>query len=222
VNRGDVVSGTGVTAGTLVQYVTGLTTIVLDQNATVAPGTTLTFTPWGSNAIRRPGFHWRDRRGPMRFGHFTSCDLTGVGDNNDFVARWALSHAGYDGVLAYVRTSDLNEGLWVGSLLDGLPRQIPTYRRRSSFWSNPKQGDINYLTTDESLYTYNSTAAAFQSYIKRTIGTAAGDLIYYTASDTPARLAIGSSRKVLMVVSGAPSWQTPDIDMVGHFLTMGG
>jgi hypothetical protein len=206
VNRGDLVSGAGVTAGTIVQYVTGLTTIVLDQNATVVVGTTLTFTPWGNNTIRRPGFHWRERRGPVRMGQFASCDLTGAGDSADFYARWALSHASYDGVLAYVRTADLDEGLWLGNACDGQVRQIPMYRRRSSFWTNPKQGDLNYLTSDESLYTYNSTAAAFQSYVKRSIGTAAGDLIKYTASDTPARLGIGSAGQVLTVVAGAPAW----------------
>lgn len=40
-------------------------------------------------------------------------------------------------------------------------------------------------------------------------GTTAGDLDYYTAATTKARIAIGSAGQVLTVASGIPSWATP-------------
>lgn len=42
--------------------------------------------------------------------------------------------------------------------------------------------------------------------IPKSLGTAAGDIIYYTASGTPARLAKGSNGQVLKLVSGLPAW----------------
>jgi hypothetical protein len=44
--------------------------------------------------------------------------------------------------------------------------------------------------------------------IQPTIFDAAGDLLYATAADTPARLAIGSTGQVLKVSGGLPSWGT--------------
>jgi hypothetical protein len=40
-------------------------------------------------------------------------------------------------------------------------------------------------------------------------GTTAGDVDYYTAATTKARIGIGSTGQVLTVNSGIPSWQTP-------------
>jgi hypothetical protein len=45
--------------------------------------------------------------------------------------------------------------------------------------------------------------------IQPTIFDAAGDLLYATAADTPARLPIGSSSQVLTVSGGVPTWSTP-------------
>ncbi len=44
--------------------------------------------------------------------------------------------------------------------------------------------------------------------IQPTIFDAAGDMLYATAADTPARLAIGSSAQVLTVSGGVPAWAT--------------
>lgn len=44
--------------------------------------------------------------------------------------------------------------------------------------------------------------------IPKSLGTAVGDIIYYSASGTPARLAIGSSNQILKVVNGVPAWAT--------------
>ena len=47
-------------------------------------------------------------------------------------------------------------------------------------------------------------------YIPKSIGTAAGDIIYWSASGTPARLAKGSDGQVLKLSSGIPSWGTDE------------
>ena len=44
--------------------------------------------------------------------------------------------------------------------------------------------------------------------IPKSIGTAAGDIIYWSASGTPARLAKGSDGQALVLASGVPSWGT--------------
>lgn len=46
------------------------------------------------------------------------------------------------------------------------------------------------------------------TYIKKSIGTAAGDIIYWSASGTPVRLAKGSDGQVLKLASGVPTWGT--------------
>jgi hypothetical protein len=45
--------------------------------------------------------------------------------------------------------------------------------------------------------------------IQPTIFDATGDLLYASAADTPARLAIGTSNQVLTVSGGVPTWVTP-------------
>lgn len=52
-----------------------------------------------------------------------------------------------------------------------------------------------------------ATASA-DDYIAKSIGTAAGDIIYWTGSGTPARLAKGSNGQVLTLANGVPSWAT--------------
>jgi hypothetical protein len=44
--------------------------------------------------------------------------------------------------------------------------------------------------------------------IPKSIGTAAGDIIYWSAASTPARLAKGTDGQVLKMVSGVPAWST--------------
>jgi hypothetical protein len=246
VNRGDVVSGTGVTAGTRVQYVRSTTAITLDQVATVPGGTTISFDPPSTSAIHRPNFRYKDRRWE-KIGRFSSCGaptsqavnncsgvpypgttVTTTGDfiaarirpgmrltdasgttnirantqvsqvvdattltvdqplnnvagfgpetitfeasENDLEARYDALHEGSNSaVFGFVQSGDLDDGMWVRNISDKQFRQLPYYRRRPSFFANPMQGDLNYLTSDESLYTYNYTAAAWQSYVKDTI-----------------------------------------------------
>ena len=45
--------------------------------------------------------------------------------------------------------------------------------------------------------------------IPKSVGQAAGDLIYFTGASVPVRLPIGSNGQVLTLSGGVPSWQTP-------------
>jgi hypothetical protein len=46
-------------------------------------------------------------------------------------------------------------------------------------------------------------------FINNTLTTTTGDIIYASAANTPARLAIGSTSQVLTVSGGVPTWATP-------------
>jgi hypothetical protein len=82
-------------------------------------------------------------------------------------------------------------------------------------WTTPddtdlvKDGAAAIRTLGSSIDTtvFNNAGAAIQ----KSIVDAAGDLIYATADDTPARLAIGTAGQVLQVNSGAtaPEWAAP-------------
>ena len=50
------------------------------------------------------------------------------------------------------------------------------------------------------------------TYIKKSIGTAAGDIIYWSAASTPVRLAKGSNGQVLKLANGVPIWGTDNND----------
>jgi len=54
-----------------------------------------------------------------------------------------------------------------------------------------------------------TTATASSTYIPKTLTTTTGDIIYASAANTPARLAIGSTDQVLKVTGGIPAWATP-------------
>jgi len=58
--------------------------------------------------------------------------------------------------------------------------------------------------------TYDSAGNIIAStYIKKSLGTAKGDILYWSAKDTPTKLAVGSSGQVLTVnSSGVPAWST--------------
>ena len=58
--------------------------------------------------------------------------------------------------------------------------------------------------------------------IAKSIGTTKGDMIYYTASSSPARLGIGTTGQVLKVSSsGIPAWENDNAATLGHTLTIG-
>lgn len=211
INRGDSVTD-GITT-TRVQYVTSTTTLVTEDALTVAPLTTIVFTPAGMNIAFKPNFKLRQKRSD-RVPTWSTCDLTGAGDKNDFYARTILSQPLYGGVLGYVASGDLDEGLWLTNSNDNQPRSIPMYRRRTSFWSSPKDGDLNYLTSNDSLHTYSDAGAEWkQVFSLLRLSTAAGDLPYYSATSTPARLAhVGSANRVLRT-TGASTFGWGQVDL---------
>ena len=43
--------------------------------------------------------------------------------------------------------------------------------------------------------------------IRKTLGTAKGDIIYFSEASTPVRLAIGSAGQALRVSNGVPVWE---------------
>jgi hypothetical protein len=56
--------------------------------------------------------------------------------------------------------------------------------------------------------TYSQTVANGK-FINNTLTTTTGDIIYASAANTPARLAIGSTGNVLTVSGGVPAWSAP-------------
>ena len=106
------------------------------------------------------------------------------------------------------------EGLWLCSNRGGPDfRQIPYIRTYTTEMPGKLAGDLWMQLSGTVVSSVYPTAqfkwydgAAWQAPLNRSLGTAAGDLIKYTASDTPARLAIGSTGQVLAVSGGAPVW----------------
>jgi hypothetical protein len=180
----------------------------------------------GSTIIQGPAVRFSNNGRPTQLGIFTSMDPTGGGDFNDLRARWGNSHLIRPGVMGYVfyANPDIRNGLYVSDSGNDF-RQIPFIRYGTTFGPGTQAAGDLWVDTGASYYLKVYDGSAWQTFIRRSTGTAAGDLIYYTASDTPARRAIGSDDDVLRVASGVPAWTNQSnlkIDFVGHFLTMGG
>jgi hypothetical protein len=65
------------------------------------------------------------------------------------------------------------------------------------------------------------TIALLSQVINNTLTTTTGDMIYASANNTPARLAVGSEGTVLKVVSGTPTW-SPAPAALAEILMLGG
>ena len=66
--------------------------------------------------------------------------------------------------------------------------------------------------------TFSQTVADGR-FIKNTLTTTTGDIIYASGANTPARLGIGSSAQVLTVSGGIPAWAAPaSASFVGWYL----
>jgi len=65
------------------------------------------------------------------------------------------------------------------------------------------------LTGTQTLTNKTLTNPVIASVINNTLTTTTGDMIYASAANTPARLAIGSTDQVLKVTGGIPAWSTP-------------
>jgi hypothetical protein len=67
------------------------------------------------------------------------------------------------------------------------------------------------------------TMALLSQVINNTLTTTTGDMIYASANNTPARLAVGSEGTVLKVVSGTPTWSTASAGVAfAEILMLGG
>lgn len=125
-------------------------------------------------------------------------------------------------------TSDLNTGIWYvnGTNVTGLYSQadgVAYVEKYNDSWIHEIYGD--YRTGHIAVRGKNN--GTWQNWLKvldsdnygdfavsKSIGTAAGDLVYWTGASTPARLAKGTDGQVLKMVSGSPAWSTDDDNAV--------
>ena len=70
--------------------------------------------------------------------------------------------------------------------------------------------DTAYVGTDGCLYSGGTkvltTHQDISGKVDKSVGQAAGDIMYFSASSIPTRLAIGTAGQVLKVINGVPSW----------------
>jgi hypothetical protein len=81
-------------------------------------------------------------------------------------------------------------------------------------------GDIIEIFANQTIPlsdTYSQTVANGK-FINNTLTTTTGDIIYASAANTPARLAIGSTGQVLKVSGGVPSWGAISSSFVGCYV----
>ena len=85
----------------------------------------------------------------------------------------------------------------------------------------------SHLTKTEAANTYatkndlSSVAQNASAKIDKSVLTAKGDIIYASAANTPAKLAIGANGKVLKVVSGVPTWSDDNNTHNAHIIYSG-
>ena len=70
--------------------------------------------------------------------------------------------------------------------------------------------DTAYVGTDGCLYSGGTKVLTahqdISGKVDKSVGQAAGDIMYFSAKSAPVRLAIGTAGQVLKVVNGVPSW----------------
>ena len=196
--------------------------------------------PKGTAIYNRPCFRMHNNGRTLKLGMFNDiAALTGGTSSMDNASdRLSLSQDFKGGHIAYVLGagdgdgSVQREGLWAIANRGHDWRQIPYMRIHPSIWPDVYAGDLWMKLGSASAGVY--TVAEFRWYDgsawRVAVGlatgtTATGDLIYYSAADTPARLAVGSNGDTLVVSGGVPAWTSvagQQTDFVGNFLTMGG
>lgn len=143
--------------------------------------------------------------------------VTAKADNSNLTLSIAATVSAPAALTFFSNGTFQREGLWCCSNRSGPDfRQVPYIRMHPSIWPGVEPGDM-WMVLGSPVASVYTTARFFwydganwQTQIDRSIGTAAGDLIKYTASDTPARLAIGTAGQLLTVVGTAPTWVAPD------------
>ena len=186
-----------------------------------APTAPSGYAVWNHEAFR---IRTDDRN--IRTGFWTDRDFSGgTASMDDPGVRIPFSQPLRGGTLVYSSGSTGNnganqrEGYWGIAIRpsDNNWRQIPWIRVHTSAYPSPIAADlwmrINgspssgvYPNAEFCWYSASAWQAVFG--LPRTT-TAAGDLAYYSATDTPARLPIGNSGEVLRSSGTAPAWIRP-------------
>jgi hypothetical protein len=155
----------------------------------------------GFAVMNRANIAFNDHGNWMQFGKWTTVGST---TDTDGRAKYLLNHELRAGILMYCNaTSTIRSGLWLSDRGNDF-RQIAFCAFGTAPYASPIAGDLWSDTSTGYLKWYDG--ANWQTGIRKSLGTAAGDTLYYTASDTPARLAIGTVGSRLTVASGVPSW----------------
>ena len=82
--------------------------------------------------------------------------------------------------------------------------------------------NATYATYDASEASNTTKVTIADKYIPKSIGTAAGDIIYWSASGTPTKLAKGSNGQVLKLANGVPTWGTDNNDNTWRAIQVNG
>jgi hypothetical protein len=136
----------------------------------------------------------------------TSGQILSKNSNTDMDFVWITNDVG--DITEVVASTPLTGGGSSGSITVGI--QDGTTAQKGAV----QLEDSTSSTSTTKASTPNSVKSAYDlanAAIPKSLVDAAGDLIYATADNTPARLAIGTAGKVLTVNSGAtaPEWTTP-------------
>lgn len=131
--------------------------------------------------------------------------------NTDLDFTWTTNTADIEGITA---TSPLTGGGTSGTITVGI--QDGTTAQKGAV----QLEDSTSSTSTTKAATPNSVKSAYDlanAAIPKSLADAAGDIIYATANDTVARLAIGTAGQVLKVNSGAtaPEWGSASASFVG-------
>lgn len=104
-------------------------------------------------------------------------------------------------------THDLNDYVF-WQTADGGNTVFKRYKYNGSNWIYEYSLNNSSFTADQwTAINSGATATAINNILSKTIGTAKGDLIYFTAASDPSRLGIGSAGQFLGIASGVPAWQ---------------
>ena len=104
-------------------------------------------------------------------------------------------------------THDLNDYVF-WQTADGGNTVFKRYKYNGSNWMYEYSLNNSSFTADQwAAINSGATATSISNILSKTIGTAKGDLIYFTAASAPSRLGIGSAGQFLGIASGVPAWQ---------------
>ena len=194
--------------------------------ASVASGATV-LTDTSGNAISTTGNTtpvWFDGGVPKDVtGIAFSLLPTGTGASNVAVGNHTHGNITNDGKITSTATIASGDKLVIvdtdstaGSKITGssitFGTSTTTFLSNKGTWETPSAAgsatNATYATYDASEANNTTKVAIADKYIPKSIGTTAGDIIYWSAANTPVRLAKGSNGQVLKLTNGVPAWGT--------------